>query len=345
MSHLLVVGGAGFIGRHLLEAWLSQSGNRATVLDNGSGPLGFSRLDEWLDSDRLQVMRQDIRDRIGLTDLFEQQSFDAVVQLCCGQQPGPAALSRRETLDTMARGTQYLIEGLAANGCDTPFYQLISTAPWGDDPQRSVSYGSSVRPASLMGVAESIAMEVSLGLSRELGIRAQVWVAPLAFGAFQIAGPVPEFIARVLNGQGHTQNSSKADWRLIYAPDLAKRLLHAIEHPVPGDVVRLPGLSGMGWEALSRAMAELMQRFNAANPALSRRFPDADWHWRLGIEHSQHPGWPEVVVGGEGAIEYPETPWPQALAQTLRWYLTYPQLWQGKVAPVSGIESEYAPAI
>ena len=345
MANMLLVGGAGFTGRHILQAWLTRPGNRATVLDKGVSAAGFANVQKWAQSGRVQVIQDDSRDRTRLDDILRGDSFDSIIQLSTGHQPGPPEFARREALDSMARGTQYLVEAIADHCPDTPMYQLVSTAPWGDDPSRKVDHGVSVRPASLMGVAESIAMEVGLGLSRELGVKNQVFVAPLAFGPHQLEGPVAQFVASVLSGDGATQAHAKANWRLIYAPDLGQRVVEAIENPMGGSVLRLPGLHGIGWSQLSQTLAQLLQRFSAANPALKTRFPQANWTWRVGLEVAQHPGWPEQVQGGAGAIEFPETPWPSALADTLRWYLSHPEGWQGKIATNQELERRYAPAI
>lgn len=345
MARMLLVGGAGFTGFHILQAWLASPTNRVCVLDKGVSSAGMVRLAQWQDDERVTIVRDDARDRARVDDLLRTDSFDCVVQLCSGAYDGANPIARREALDSMARGTQYLIEGIAEYSPHTPMYQLVSTAPWGDDYQREVRHGRSLRPASLMGVAESIAMEVALGLGRELGIRTQVFVAPLAFGAYQIEGPLPEFLDAVLSGRGYTQSAESADWRLIYAPDLATRLIEAINTPVAGDVVRLPGLSGSGWSSLAHTVAQLLHRFSNANTELQQRFPNADWRWREGIEKTQHPGWPEVVLGGAGAIESPETPWPTALAETLRWYLQHPQLWQEQIKQTRAGEGLYAPAM
>lgn len=345
MANMLLVGGAGFTGFHILQAWLAKRHNRVTVLDKGASTVGMARLRSWMDDERVTVVNDDARDRARVDELLRTDNFDCVVQLCAGTYPSANQLSRREVLDTMARGTQYLVEGLAEYSPQTPLYQLVSTAPWGDDYQREVRHGNSLRPCSLMGVAESIAIEVALGLGRELGIRRQIFVAPLAFGAYQTEGPLPEFLDAVLSGKGYTQSSESAGWRLIYAPDLAARVLDGIQRPQAGDVIRLPGLDGGGWGSLTHTVAQLLYRFSNANPALKERFPKADWRWRAGIEETRHPGWPEVVIGGSGAIEMPETTWPVALAETLRWYLQHPELWQEKVRQIDRGDGLYAPAM
>lgn len=345
MANLLLVGGAGFTGRHILEAWLANPSHRVTVLDSGVSHVGLSRMQSLMDHPRVSMVKDDVRDRSRLEELFTNDTFSHVIQLSTGVQRGPSSIARREALDSMARGTQYLVETMAEHAPDSRLVQLVSTAPWGDQPDREVRHGVSVRPASLMGVAESIAMEVGLGLGRELQVPSQVLVAPLAFGPHQVDGPLAEFVGSILSGQGYPSAQRKGDWRLIYAPDLGARVVDALLAPPAGDVIRLPGLQGIQWSALTRTMAELMQRFVMANPSLKARFPEANWSWRASLDDAKHPGWPDVVLGGAGAIEAPETPWPQALAETLRWYLSNPEQWQGKMHSLAQADRTFAPAI
>lgn len=345
MENLLLIGGAGFTGRHIIDAWLRSASHQVTVLDSGVSHAGMTRMTDLAASGRITLIQDDARDRGRLEELFTTDTYSQVVELCTGIQRGPAEVARREALDSMARGTQYLVECMAEYATGIRLTQLVSTAPWGDQPDRAVKHGVSVRPASLMGVAESIAMEVGLGLGRELDVPCQVMVAPLAFGAHQIQGPLAEFIMSILEGDGHPVSSQKLDWRLIYGPDLAERLTHALIHPPVGDVIRLPGLQGIQWGALTQTIAELLQRFSLANPALKARFPNADWVWRGSLQETCHPGWPEVVLGGAGAIELPETPWPTALADTLRWYLSNSEQWRPKRQRIQEQTQIFAPAM
>jgi nucleoside-diphosphate-sugar epimerase len=175
-------------------------------------------------------------------------------------------------------------------------------------------------------------MDVALGLGRELGVQTRVLVAPLSFGPHQLEGPVAQVIASILSGQGYPKTLSKSHWRMIYGPDLGQRVVRFLTQPTEGSVIRLPGLHETSWKQLTLMIEQLLERFVQTNPALKTRFPEANWTRRLSDHEAHHPGWPEIVMSGRGAIEKPETAWPKALADTLRWYLTEPNLWESRIS-------------
>lgn len=175
-------------------------------------------------------------------------------------------------------------------------------------------------------------MDVALGLGRELGVQTRVLVAPLSFGPHQLEGPVAQVIASILSGQGYPKALSKSHWRMIYRLDLGQRVVRFLAQPMEGSVIRLPGLHETSWKQLTQMVEQLLERFVQTNPALKARFPEVSWERRLSDHEAYHPGWPEIVMSGQGALEKPETAWPKALADTLRWYLSEPDLWESRIS-------------
>lgn len=82
--HVLVTGGAGFIGYHLIEALLA-CGVAVTAVDNLNDyyavELKQARLDRLAGKEGLQFVRMDITNRQAVTELFDNVHFNTVIHL------------------------------------------------------------------------------------------------------------------------------------------------------------------------------------------------------------------------------------------------------------------------
>lgn len=330
MQRALFIGGGGFLGSHAVERWLSKSPDKtAIVLDAMKSTAGHGRLKRLISDKRLQVVTGDIRDESLVYDLLLSR-VDHVFNFATGIAPQSHATDRREGIDSMAAGSQALIETIARLGDPKPSLTLaISTAPWGSNPKKTVGHGVSLRPDSFLGVAETLAMEVTLGFCRELNVAAQVGVAPTAFGPGQRQGPVAEVIKAMLGGQRPSPTERGLDWKLIYAPDLVERLIQQAEKAAGTvRVWRLPGEGFGGFEGLVASVGALGERFFMANPSLRERFPEANWRGGVELKAVKHTLWPEHLSPGQGSIVAPVSPPVEAMAETLRWYLSNPDDWR-----------------
>jgi UDP-glucose 4-epimerase len=119
---VLVTGGCGFIGSHLVDA-LIDSGNEVTVLDNlSSSTLEYLR--PHMDADKLRFVKGDIRD------------FNVVSRLCSGKdivfhfaaQPDVRLSLSQPLIDfeINVRGTLNVLEGMRRN--ETPLFVFASTS-------------------------------------------------------------------------------------------------------------------------------------------------------------------------------------------------------------------------
>jgi len=111
MSHLLVTGGAGFIGSHLVDALLAD-GDEVTVVDNFD-PF-YPRLVKDVNiavhrsHPRWRLAEIDLRDRTGLSKL--PGTFDAIVHLAAKAGVRPSIEDPLSYQDVNVAGTQNLLE-------------------------------------------------------------------------------------------------------------------------------------------------------------------------------------------------------------------------------------------
>jgi UDP-glucuronate 4-epimerase len=148
MKNILVTGGAGFIGSHLVDRLLAEGAWRVTVADdfNDFYAPGVKRANVrgHLQSDSYRLHEVDIRDRGRLDDIFEEGKFDCVVHLAARAGVRPSLLEPALYNETNVGGTLNLLELARAHevkqfvfGSSSSVYGINAKVPFSEeDPIR-----------------------------------------------------------------------------------------------------------------------------------------------------------------------------------------------------------------
>jgi len=114
---ILVTGGAGFIGSHLVEAFVKE-GHQVSVIDDFNDfydPLIKERNLEPVRT-RINVHRLDIRNKQAVADAVSAEKPDAIVHLAARAGVRPSVHDPELYLDANVKGTFYLLEAAKAQG-------------------------------------------------------------------------------------------------------------------------------------------------------------------------------------------------------------------------------------
>jgi UDP-glucuronate 4-epimerase len=134
--HVLVTGGAGFIGSHLVDSLLGD-GHRVTVLDNFDPFYGRAAKDRNVEAHRQnpgwRLVEADLRDLDGLRRALGG-GFDAIVHLAAKAGVRPSLLDPIGYQDVNVRGTQALLE-LAREWGVRQFVFASSSSVYGINPR------------------------------------------------------------------------------------------------------------------------------------------------------------------------------------------------------------------
>jgi UDP-glucuronate 4-epimerase len=138
---LLVTGGAGFIGSHLVEARLAL-GDDVTVLDDFNDFYAPEIKERNLSGvgAHVRIVRGDIRDAALVERVFEEGRFDMVVHLAARAGVRPSLKDPRLYVDANIVGTLNVLEaarksGVArvVNASSSSVYGVLRTAPFRED--------------------------------------------------------------------------------------------------------------------------------------------------------------------------------------------------------------------
>jgi UDP-glucuronate 4-epimerase len=115
---ILITGGAGFIGSHLIDSLLAENNCRVIVVDNFndfySPAVKRSNIERHLANPQFRLYEIDICDRTGLREVFEENEFDVIVHLAARAGVRPSLENPTGYLETNVNGTLNLLEAARA---------------------------------------------------------------------------------------------------------------------------------------------------------------------------------------------------------------------------------------
>ncbi|WP_435647516.1 NAD-dependent epimerase/dehydratase family protein [Kitasatospora purpeofusca] len=234
MRRVVLTGGAGFIGSHVLDTLVRRGAEVVVVDDLSSGRR--ANIESHLVSERCRFVEMDVA-HTGFRDLVADTRPDAVIHLAAqstvvGSVADPHIDARTNILGT-------LNVALAVIGAKVP--KLVCAASGGtlyDDYRTPAESGSTPlagEPPSPYGLSKRVAVEYLALLERLYGLSWTALALGNAFGPRQRpdtgAGVVSIFAEALLGGLPVTvfgDGSSTRDY--VYVADVADAFVHAVDH-------------------------------------------------------------------------------------------------------------------
>jgi UDP-glucose 4-epimerase len=175
--HILVCGGAGYIGSHMAR-WLALRDIRVTVLDNlSTGHRGFVRWGDFIEAD--------LRDRASLDRAFAAHRFDAVMHFCARSLVGESVADPYGYYASNVAGTLNLLEAMRAHGVDRLVFS--STAAVFGQPQADrIDEDHPQRPINPYGASKLMVERILADAAAAYGLRS------VALRYFNAAGAAPD---------------------------------------------------------------------------------------------------------------------------------------------------------
>ncbi|HEU4508205.1 MAG TPA: GDP-mannose 4,6-dehydratase [Pyrinomonadaceae bacterium] len=144
MKNLLITGGAGFIGSHLVDRLLATDAEHITVIDDFNDfydpSIKRANIAEHLKDPRYQLNEVDIRDQPSLEQVFENNNFDCVVHLAARAGVRPSLSEPQLYTETNINGTLNLLELARQNnvkqfvfGSSSSVYGINAKVPFNED--------------------------------------------------------------------------------------------------------------------------------------------------------------------------------------------------------------------
>ena len=305
---MLVTGGAGFIGSHLVDALLEQPGARVTVLDRLSTGGSRMNLAQHAGDPRLSFVLGDVNDAALVHDLVA--AADAVVHAAAESHVDRSIDDPRAFLQTNLMGTQTVLEAvraLAAAHADDLHGRGLR-------PGRSSDGGlfdedHALQPRSPYAASKASADLLCQAYVTTYAADVTVVRGTNAFGPRQIERVVPTYAVCALEGRPVPVYGDGAQRReFLHVEDWVRGAI-AVLGTGPRGVVHNIGDGLRAGERGPRARGSARRR--APTPRSSRTFADRPGHdFRYGVKTDRllALGWRPRIAFDDG------------LAATVAWY-------------------------
>lgn len=330
MSHLLVTGGAGFIGSNFVHYLLDNTEHTVTVLDKMTYAANKTSLDG-LDVTRFNLIVGDIADR-ELTDELVAQA-DAVIHYAAESHNDNSLANPEPFIHTNLVGTFTLLEAVRRHG--TRYHHISTDEVFGDlalDDPAKFTEATPYNPSSPYSSTKAGSDLLVRAWVRSFGIEATISNCSNNYGPYQhIEKFIPRQITNILSGltpKLYGEGLNVRDW--IHASDHSSAVLRILESGKIGETYLIGADGEENNITVLRTILRLMGKDeNDFEHVIDR--PGHDMRYAIdGTRLREELGWEPQFTDFEAG-----------LADTIAWYTDNRSWWEPLKAEV---EAKYAKA-
>ncbi|XP_039023498.1 probable UDP-arabinose 4-epimerase 3 [Hibiscus syriacus] len=186
-THVLVTGGAGYIGSHAALRLLKEN-YRVTIVDNLSrGNMGAVKVLQELfpEHGRLQFIYADLGDANAVNKIFSENAFDAVMHFAAVAYVGESTMDPLRYYHNITSNTLTVLKSMAAHGVPTLIYSS-TCATYGEPEKMPITEETPQVPINPYGKAKKMAEDMILDFSKSSGM------AIMILRYFNVIGSDPE---------------------------------------------------------------------------------------------------------------------------------------------------------
>lgn len=226
---ILITGGAGFIGSHLVEHHL-RAGHTVAVLDNLSTGRRENLAGFW---DRVPLFRVDLADRAGLTAAFSAFRPEVVSHHAAQMSVHSSSQDPVADAHTNIIGTLHVLNACRAQGVNKLIFASSGGTVYGEAAQTPTPEMASSPPITPYGISKLAAENYVRYFSHSAGLNFSILRYGNVYGPRQAphgeAGVVAIFIEKLLAGEAPLiQGDGEQSKDFIHVEDIARAHMLAV---------------------------------------------------------------------------------------------------------------------
>ena len=321
MKNILVTGGAGFIGSNFIYYELEKHPDRRIVcLDALTYAGNLETLEKALQNENFRFVKGDITDRKAVEALFEEESFDAVVNFAAESHVDRSIDEPEVFLKTNILGTQVLLDACRKRAIR--FHQVSTDEVYGDlpldRPDLFFTEDTPIHTSSPYSASKASADLLVMAYHRTFGTPVTISRCSNNYGPYQFPEKlIPLMISKALADEKlpvYGEGLNVRDW--LYVDDHCKAIDMILENGRIGEVYNIGGHN----EKANIDVVKTILKAVGKDESLITYVKDRPGHdMRYAIDpakiHSEL-GWT------------PETLFNDGIQKTIDWYLSNREWWQ-----------------
>lgn len=229
---LLVTGGAGFIGSHVVDA-LIEKGHTVIVIDN------LSTGKKAQVNAKAELYEVDLKDHNNIEDIFSKRHFNAIYHLAAQIDVRKSVLFPLYDAETNILSSLHLLELAKKYGTKQFIFSSTGGALYGDGELIPISEEASVHPISPYGCAKASVEKYLYFYQNVHGITCTALRYANVYGPRQNpngeAGVVAIFLNSMFQGKAPIIFGGSQTRDFVYVSDVARANVLVLEHCITGE--------------------------------------------------------------------------------------------------------------
>lgn len=252
-DRVVVTGGAGFIGSHVVDALLDGSASAVTVIDN----LARGRMENLAEREgdpRLSLVRADIRDLDQMRRAFRGATL--VYHLAAQSTVMGAAADMDYTFSTNVVGTYNVLKAAAEQGARRVIF-TSSREVYGEPVSLPVDESHPLFSINSYGASKVAGEALCRAFARERDLETTVLRLANVYGARDVGRVIPHWIDQARDGRDLVVYGGEQVIDFIWVGDVARAIVRAADSDVQLPPINVASGTGTKILDLARRIAQL----------------------------------------------------------------------------------------